>query len=366
VRKEIWLLSEHGDDARDNGYVFFCYMNKKHPEILSYYVADQKNKRDFLKVKKVGKVVQYKSIKHRILYLLADKIVTSHVGDSEPWDYKKIVRFRERYPFLFGKKKIIFLDHGVIEKDISATYAKRERPVDLFICSTLPEAQYVKKTLQYIESEISCTGLARFDNLLQYKTKKQIVLMPTWRQNFSLQGCTANPLRKKFLHSDYYKVYQSLIESCELNQLLERYDYKLLFYPHYEMQKYLDCFHYSSKRITFANKTNSSVQTILKESKILITDYSSVAFDFAYMNKPMLYYQFDAKNNHHYGKTYFEYERDGFGPVVYEEYSLLRELEKMLIANGRNESVYADRCDHTFLHHDADNCRRIYEAISRL
>lgn len=36
--KSIWLISERGTDARDNGYHFFRYLREKHPEIECYYV----------------------------------------------------------------------------------------------------------------------------------------------------------------------------------------------------------------------------------------------------------------------------------------------------------------------------------------
>ena len=49
-------------------------------------------------------------------------------------------------------------------------------------------------------------------------------------------------------------------------------------------------------------------------------DYSSIAFDFAYMKKPLIYYQFDQDKyyTNHFAKGYFDCERDGFGPQMSE------------------------------------------------
>ena len=59
------------------------------------------------------------------------------------------------------------------------------------------------------------------------------------------------------------------------------------------MQRFLDEFTTCSERIIIADWKKYDVQGLLKESALLITDLSSVFMDFAYMRKPMIYYQFD-------------------------------------------------------------------------
>ena len=52
-------------------------------------------------------------------------------------------------------------------------------------------------------------------------------------------------------------------------------------------------------------------------SKMLITDYSSAACDFAYLEKPVIYANFDYDHIfdiHYYNKGYFDYDENGFGP----------------------------------------------------
>lgn len=51
----------------------------------------------------------------------------------------------------------------------------------------------------------------------------------------------------------------------------------------------------------------------------MVTDYSSVAFDFAYMKKSLVYAQFDREaffEGQTYDEGYFNYETDGFGPYA--------------------------------------------------
>lgn len=365
--KELWLISEHGDDARDNGFVFFQYMCKKHPEIKCVFVADKKNLQDWNKVRKIGSVVQYKSVYHKLLFIVADKIITSHVGDSEPWDYDDVVSFRKKHPKLWGNKKIVFLDHGVIDKNISKTYHKKRRPVDLFVCTTIAEKNYIKSSLGYQEKELAFTGLPRYDGLFKHREKRQILLIPTWRTEFDLRNCLSEEtMKRKFLNSEYYRCYSQLLNSSKIIELLKTYDYELVFYPHYEMQNYLRFFDISNNRVVILDKFSGNVQKLLKESALMITDYSSVAFDFAYMNKPIIYYQFDSNSKKHYGESYFSYQDDGFGPVSYTEEQVLEEMECFLNGGCKNIELYTHRAKKTFAYHDRKHCDRVYHKIRSL
>lgn len=77
---------------------------------------------------------------------------------------------------------------------------------------------------------------------------------------------------------------------------MEEYNLNLLLYPHGYAQEYLSSFHTDLNRIKVVGKDEYFVQDLLKEAVFLITDYSSVCCDYAYMKKPMVYFQFDKKN----------------------------------------------------------------------
>src|SRR5690554_2234410 len=62
-------------------------------------------------------------------------------------------------------------------------------------------------------------------------------------------------------------------------------------------------------------------QQAFREGNLLVTDYSSVAFDFAYLREPVVYAQFDSDKiyrSYTYNKGYFSYVDGGFGPVAYD------------------------------------------------
>ena len=52
--KELWLVGERGDDARDNGYHFYRYLVEKHPEINARFVITPESK-DREKIEKIGR-----------------------------------------------------------------------------------------------------------------------------------------------------------------------------------------------------------------------------------------------------------------------------------------------------------------------
>ena len=80
-----------------------------------------------------------------------------------------------------------------------------------------------------------------------------------------------------------------------------------------------------------------SLHPLFAKTALLVTDYSSVAFEIAYIEKPVIYYQFDAEQFYgggHLGFAgYFDFARDGFGPICETEVNLFRCLKASLSGN---------------------------------
>lgn len=367
-KRKLWLFSKHGNDTGDNAFTFFKYIRRKHPEIRCVYVADKSYPKEYQEAQAVGEVVQFRSLRHKLLFFTADRIITSHVGDSEPWDYEKVIEWRQKHPQWVRKHKIIHLQHGVIDKNVSHIYDSSLRPVDLFICSSVAEAEYAKKTLHYDDVHIACTGLARFDELIGTEPHKRILLIPRYRREVMVQ-LPENKVKLKyhFMKSVYYRQYQSLLENEKLISMLEANEYELIFYPHYEVQPLNGCFYVKSRNIIIANRESMKLDQLLRDCALMITDYSSVAFDFAYMFKPIIYYQFDKEDfKCEYGGSYFDHEKDGFGPVVNDEEQVVKLIEAFIRGDFDRNGIYKNRCRKTFLYRDGNNCKRIYEAISNI
>ena len=84
---------------------------------------------------------------------------------------------------------------------------------------------------------------------------------------------------QKFMETDYYRYWDALLKDERLIRYIEENDLQIHFYPHREMHRFLKYFHVDHPNITVASWPEYDVQTLLKESAVLVTDFSSVAMD---------------------------------------------------------------------------------------
>ena len=234
--------------------------------------------------------------------------------------------------------------------------------VDFFASGGKMEYDYLVSEFGYPEGVIQYTGLCRFDNLIRGNDpSNEILVMPTWRGWEYPQG-------EKFYETAFYRHFQSVLENPRLLSLLEKRDLKLIFYPHIELQKELNKFKSPSERISLASWQDYDVQTLLMRCSLLITDYSSVFFDVGYMEKPVIYYQFDTEEfqKYHYQKGYFSYEKHGFGPVVKTEEALVNAIYECVGNDFRMQKKYRDRLEAFYPVRDELNCERTYQVLCRM
>ena len=137
---------------------------------------------------------------------------------------------------------------------------------------------------------------------------------------------------------------------------------------HRNMQQYNEYFRKISQRIEMIDLKNGDVLEVLKKAACLITDYSSVAIDFAYLRKPLAYYQadYDQFRMYHLPEGYFDYEADGFGKVCYSEEDLLQWIDGRYKVGFKQEELYRKRTEEFFTFQDERYCERNYEAIRTL
>lgn len=355
-KDNIYLIGERKDQCQDNGYHLFKYVRENHKEDKFYYVIT-KDSNQLDKISHLGNIIFYGSFKHYLYYIFARKLVCAHVGSCTP-DTPAVWKLEE---LKLIEKNRVFIQHG-ITKELIPSLMKNGSGITTFICGAKPEYAFVKEQFGYGEENVKYLGFCRFDNLHEINVKKQILIMPTWRQWFGMNG-NSKVNKNEFENSTYFKTFNSLINNVELEKLIELQGYKVIFYPHHEMQRYIDKFQSESNNILIANKAEYDVQELLKESEILITDYSSIAFDFAYMKKSVIYYQFDTKEYYekHYEKGYFDYERDGFGPIFSSSETMLNELNNIL--NGEFDNKFLKRVESFFEINDKNNCLRHYSEI---
>lgn len=349
-RQRHWVLFERGTEARDNAYFFYRYLKEKHPEQKIYYIID-KHSSDYGKVQE--NAVHFGSLKNYWVLATAEKVISTHCYKGFPYINPKLFRL-----FKLNEKHY-FLQHGVTKDDVEMLHFN-QTGVKLFICGAKPEYDYICQEYGYPQGAVQYTGFARYDTLHNAKTKNQILIMPTWRMYITDES--------QFLNSAYYRQWNQLLTDSRLAEYLEQNDLTAIFYLHYEVQKYLYHFHPASKRIILAEFENYDVQTLLKESRLLVTDYSSVFFDFAYMRKPVVYFQFDQDEffSKHYNRGYFSYQTTGFGPVTEGVDATVASVIQSGDGGFYPTDAYAKRMEAFFPLYDQKNCERVYDAICSL
>ena len=140
--------------------------------------------------------------------------------------------------------------------------------------------------------------------------------------------------------------------------------YKGLFCIHpIHMKQSVD---FEANDVFSVNEGYVDYNDVFARASLMVTDYSSVLFDFAYLKKPVVYTQFDKEEffaGQIYDEGYFSYENDGFGPVCYDMDSTVDAIIEELERGCQNEEKYLERLDRFFAYDDKNNCERAYKAL---
>lgn len=355
-KKPLWLICEDGNTARDNGYYFYKYMLKEHPEVNCKYVI-RKSSDAYKKIIKLGrKPIQTSSFAHYVSYLAAKWNISNHKkgNPNQPLFYVLHVNFN-----LINNR--VFLQHGITYNKSEWLFYNKTK-FRYFICGAKREYDFVKNNFGYPEDNVVFTGFARFDTLVDNsRDKKQILIMPTWR---NWLGRETNVFYKKenFKKTKYYNQWNGLLINKNFIKYIEENKIKVLFYPHQWMQKFIDDFEIKSKNIHLV-QTDLDIQKALRDSYLMITDYSSVYMDFAYMTKPIIYFQFDEAEfrRRQLKKGYFDCVKEGFGPVITSATHIL----DAIIECRDEKNRYEERCKNFFQIRDKHNCERIYKILAK-
>lgn len=353
-RRPVWLIGEQPAKAQDTGLAFFRYMRANHPEIDAYYVIDL-NAVEARNLSGLDNVVNYRSTEHIQLALAAERFIGSHHAS-----YLYPTR-AEKFEALLHSQKI-FLQHGVIAmKWMAETYGKNVSTfdTDLFIVSSVREKGFIVNDLGYRPKEVAVTGLSRFDTLFNGDTEtndRQIFIMPTWR-DWLHTG-------EQFLASRYFQAWHDFLADPDFIGAVQNNGLDVIFCLHPNMQPYAEFFTDLPVRLLVQGETD--IQHLIKESALLVTDYSSVAWDFSFLNKPVLFFQFDRNRMFKKAQPHLDLDRELPGPIVSEVQPLVTAFVDRMNDGFEMDRKYRDRADNFIQHRDTKNSARIFEEIRNM
>ncbi len=352
--KRIWLFMDLPSIADDNGREIFTYAKDKDLNIKKYFVLKRDSK-DLEDMKKIGDVLYYKSIKHRFIGLYAEKIITSHP------DNNIIYPFWGNYPFFAGllKSSTIFLQHGITKDNVSSWLNEYDKHLIMFLTASKLEYKSIfKYHYNYKKEIVKLLGFPRFDKLKKQEDSRQILIMPSWRRYLKFKS------NEIVLNSEFFKRFNSLINNEKLIESAKKYNYEIVFKPHPNVYDFIDLF--DRNEFVKIDYGHEKYQKVFNHGSLLITDYSSVAFDFAYLKKPVLYYHYSEDYHFNLRESYFNYETMGFGEVCRSEDELVDIIIEYMKNNCELKEEYEKRIKAYFLFNDQYNAMRVYDAIKKL
>lgn len=360
--KRLWLICEkYCTMAQDNALYFFLFcMQKLEPEEKKriLYVID-KNAPDYEAVKKYDKnVIQFMSLRYMIYLQAAEYLIsTDAIRHFYIWDSPNSI-----YKVLYqARKNIIFLQHGVMGfKQCHRTFHKSGgNRMARFVVSSEYERDIVEKYFEYDREDIIITGLSRWDVLKSTADDKdkQILLMPTWRAWLEYAS------DEVFVQSGYFQNYKSLLTDESLLGMLEKEQITLYFYIHPKFREYIDKFQVDSPWVKIIPFAAVPLNRLLMSCHMLITDYSSVAWDVYHQGKPVVFYPFDLATYEKEQGMYMDLETEAFGDVVHSHKELMEAIRYYVDSGFEEKPAYAKKREYLLPYRDQNNSRRIYESI---
>jgi len=356
--KPVWLIGERrGNSAQDTGWQFYRYLREKRPDIDAYFVTKREN---LSVLPPDDHIVPYASFASLRLLLVAEAVVYSD-------GCRDITPYWNRVRDDVGRHAVgCFLQHGVIGLNSMRGYYtrpamdSRSELVDVFVVSSNREAELVHRKLMHPRQTIAVTGLSRFDRLsIDVTPERQVLIIPTWRSWLR----SSNPT--EVVSSAYFRRYSHLLQSPELAAMAAEFQVQFVFCPHFVAAKHFHQLREQPGAVRLIDPSTENVQDLIQTSMAAVTDYSSVAFDFAYLRRPVCFYMFDRDRwTVATGNLGLDLERDLFGDISFTQEQLLASLRNVLQRGGTLTPEQADRADSFFAFRDQHHSARICAAIS--
>lgn len=364
-RKPIWMYLDKiykGGDSSEYLYRYSCAQKdgNKH-----YYLID-KHATDYKRMKRDGyKPLVRGSIKHRLVFLMADMMV---ISNSTVFAFNNYGLPNSSYVRDLVDFHVCCVQHGMSVQKIAVAQNRLRDNTRLYFCASKYELENLSRPIYDYEGydALKLTGVPRYDGL-KNDDKKQIMISPTWRMQAAVPVRTSegeqrdyNPL---FKESTYYKVFNSLINDPRLIEAAKKYGYRIKYVLHPIVSAQVDDFDKNDYVDVIPAVGDMSYETMFRESSLMVTDFSGIQFDFAYMRKPLVYLHHKDIPQHYEEGTFF-YDTMAFGEIAHDNDELIDLLCEYMASGCKMKEEYVRRADDFFYYSDHNNCKRIYDIMT--
>lgn len=362
--KQIWLFEDKIYKGGDNGEYLYSYVKTKKDGIKKYYVL-KKGCLDAIRFQAEHKAyVNFGSIKHKLLFLNSAMVFETHNNVTKQHGFNGA--YEKYFRDLFDSQNVC-IQHGLTVQSMPDLTNRINDNLKLyFLASKVEKENLMEKPYDYSTHQeiLKITGCPRYDGLKD-ANMRQILITPTWRSYLALPSFKYGESRRynsEFRNFDYFKIYNSLINNPKLISYARKYNYKIIYLLHPCTSSQISDYDSNENVQLVAATDDLNYEKILTESSLMVTDYSGVQFDFAYMYKPIIYFHPDELPPS-YEEGAYKYETMALGEIVKSREVLIDKLCEYMKNDCEIKPEYKKRIDEFFSYHDNNNCERIYQQI---
>lgn len=356
VRRKINLYFEKFAMKAEEGALDLCELAQDSIMSKNYFVINDMAE-DYEGIKNLKFVVRQYSLKYFWLYFCATNII----GTEAPSQLGVMRGNSRRFRLELVNKKNIFLQHGIIYlKNLGklSVFSKgREGSCDYIIASSEKESEVICEMLNMNESEVIVAGLPIFSKVgykhINNDSKDVVTIMLTWKPY--------EEHLEEFSESTYYK------NTVEIYNIIKEYidPDNINIVAHPKVEDLLSTTDLSS------NMWKGKISEVLTETKLLITDYSSICYNAFYQGAGVIFVHDDIDLYEEYNGCMIPEENEYIGDRVFELEKLKPVLEKAIknkkidltkLRTSRHEEIYQSINEFS----DGKNIERIYNKLVEL
>lgn len=363
--KNKWIVQSWDTNAFiDNSKYFYLYCSKKPIDITLI----SKNKYIIKKMNEKGYNAKYIwSISGIWSMLRASEYIIDNAFIGPGLWLRGSARLTQLWHGI-GIKKIGYHLHPKNKEKLMKIYKQKIAPwlgyrkKDIFILPTKHYSNMIEKGFCINKKNIISLGYPRNErilkdvkdselfnephltilNQLKQENKKLILYLPSW-------GHKNNNVKE-------------LLNFKKIIPLLEKTESYLIIKSHKIGEK-----------ITGAKSSNIielpkdfDIYTILKDADILITDYSSVAYDFLFIDKPLIFYPYDIKwYKRNVNPFNYDFYKHSPGPIANNPYEFFILLKETINGKDNYKKERKKELNFWFDYNDSKASERIYKFIKR-
>lgn len=328
--KTILFISFHGRGYSCNPKYLHKYLltNEKYKDYKFIWAVKKGKGKDI----SGAKVIRYNSVKYfyylaKSKYWIVNCKLPRHILKKEDqvylqtWHGTPLKRLAHDIEIGADAK---FYRTGISKKEMTETYDIDVNRYDYLISPNKFSTEKFQSAFDIERNRIIETGYPRNDYLTNIsdseikkikekfkipEDKKVILYAPTWRDNsFDVKGYTFK------LQVDFIKWKEFLGE-----------EYVVLFKPHYLITNKFN--NRGLEKFLYTISEDKDINELYVISDILVTDYSSVFFDYAILQRPILFYMYDLKEyEEEIRGFYLDIKKDLPGNIFTKEEELLKEI----------------------------------------